>query len=73
MKNDSYKNEIIKDTTSKIDLNEKNIKEIGSEFEQFKMEATRLVKAHNEKKEEVHKKEEFIRNEIFEIFRKLFF
>ena len=71
-RNITYKNEIIKDTTSKIDLNEKNIKEIGSEFEQFKMEATRLLKAHNEKKEEVHKKEEYIRNEIFERWSKFF-
>lgn len=68
----TYKNELIKDATLEISSNEKTIKEIGSEFQQFKMEANNLLKAYNEKKEEVHKKEEDKRNKIFERWSKFF-
>ena len=68
----TYKNEIIKDTTLEIASNEKTINEIGSEFQQFKIEANELLKSYNEKKEEVHKKEEEKRNEIFERWSQFF-
>ena len=68
----TYKNELIKDAILEIASNEKTIKDIGSEFQQFKMEANNLLKAYNEKKEEVHKKEEEKRNEIFERWSKFF-
>ncbi|HEX9025995.1 MAG TPA: hypothetical protein VF839_05980 [Clostridium sp.] len=68
----TYKSELIKDATLEIASNEKTIKDIGSEFQQFKMEANDLLKAYNEKKEEVHKKEEEKRNEIFERWSKFF-
>lgn len=62
----AYKNEIIKETTLEIAINEETINEIGSEFQQFKIQANALLKTYNDKKEEVHKKEEEKRNEIFE-------
>ena len=68
----TYKNELIKDATLEIASNEKTIKDISSEFQQFKIEANDLLKAYNEKKEEVHKKEEEKRNEIFERWSKFF-
>jgi len=71
-RNVAYKNEIIKDANQEIEINEKNIKEIGSEFQQFKMEANELLKGYNDKKEEVHKKEEDKRNEIFERWSEFF-
>ena len=68
----TYKSELIKDITLEIASNEKTIKDISSEFQQFKIEANDLLKAYNEKKEEVHKKEEEKRNEIFERWSKFF-
>ncbi|AWK51505.1 hypothetical protein DIC82_10885 [Clostridium beijerinckii] len=68
----TYRNELIKEATLEIASNEKTIGDIGSEFQQFKMEANNLLKAYNEKKEEVNKKEEEKRNEIFERWIKFF-
>ena len=68
----TYKNETIKDATLEIASNEKIINEIGDEFKQFKIEANDLLKSYNEKKEEVHKKEEEKRNEIFERWSQFF-
>jgi hypothetical protein len=61
-----YKNELIQDNIKEIASKEENIKNIGNEFKQLKIEAHNLVKIYNEKKEEVHKKEEYKTNEIFE-------
>ena len=41
-------------------------------FNKLKIEADSLIKIYNEKKEEVHKKEENKRNEIFERWSKFF-
>ena len=68
----TYKNEIIQNTILEIASNEKTINEIGSEFQQFKIEANDLIKSYNDKKEEVHKKEEEKRNEIFERWSQFF-
>jgi len=68
----AYKNELIKDNIEQIASTEKTINDIGSEFEQFKVEAKNLLKTYTEKKEEVHKKEEEKINEIFERWSKFF-
>lgn len=68
----AYKDEVIKDTTLKISSEEKNIKNIGSEFQHVKVEAENLIKVYNQKKEEVHKKEEEKRTEIFKRWSKFF-
>jgi predicted nucleic acid-binding Zn-ribbon protein len=68
----SYKNELVEDNIKEIASREKTIKEISSEFQQLKVEADKLIKAYSEKKEEVHKKEEIKRNEIFERWNNFF-
>jgi hypothetical protein len=67
-----YKNELIEGNTLVIASKEKTINEIGSEVQQFKMEAENLIKDYNEKKQEVHNREEQKRNEIFESWGKFF-
>lgn len=69
----AYKNELIEDNTKLIASKEETIKEIGSEFQQFKMETENLINSYNEKNEQVHKKEEQKRNEIFERWNKFFY
>lgn len=68
----TYKNELIEDSTKLIGDKEESIKQIGSEFQQLKVEAEDLVNAYNEKKKEVNTKEEIKRNEIFERWSKFF-
>ena len=68
----TYKNELIKENLNQIENSEKYIKEIGTEFQQFKVEANDLLKAYNEKKEQVHIKEEYKRNEIFKRWSQFF-
>ena len=68
----TYKNELIKDNIKQIASMQKNIEKISSEFEQAKIEKNNLIKTYNEKKEEVHKKEECKRDEIFERWDKFF-
>lgn len=68
----TYKNELIKDNIKIIANKEETIKNIGSEFQQIKMEAQNLVKAYSGKKDEVNKKEELKRNDIFERWSKFF-
>lgn len=68
----TYKNEIIADSIKVIANKEENIKNIGSEFKKIKMEAQNLVKAYNENKDEVNRREELIRNDIFERWSKFF-
>ncbi|OOM79892.1 hypothetical protein [Clostridium sp. BL-8] len=68
----TYKNELIEDSIKVITGREETIKQIGSEFQQFKMDAENLVNEYNEKKKDVIQREEFKRNEIFERWTSFF-
>lgn len=62
----SYKNESIKSINEEIKGHEETINKIGSEVQEFKLESNELLKAYNEKKEEVNKKEECFRKQVFD-------
>lgn len=68
----AYKNQLIKDTINEIAGIEETIKNIGIEFQKFKMEANNLLKTYNENKKAVNKKEVNKKNEIFERWSKFF-
>lgn len=68
----TYKNELIEDSTKVIANKEEIIKQIGNEFQQFKLDVENLVNEYNEKKKDVINREEIKRNEIFERWSKYF-
>lgn len=68
----SFKKQLIEDNIKLIESKEKAIKEIVVDFQQLKIEIDKLITAYNQKKVEVHKKEEIKRSEIFEKWSQFF-
>jgi hypothetical protein len=68
----SYKKQLIEDNLKLIESKEKSIKGIVVDFQQLKVDADKLITAYNQKKLEVHKKEEIKRNEIFQKWSQFF-
>ena len=62
----AYKKQLIEDNIKLIESKEKAIKEIVIDFQQLKVDTDKLITAYNQKKLEVHKKEDIKRNEIFQ-------
>ncbi|WP_160691024.1 hypothetical protein [Clostridium sp. C2-6-12] len=68
----AFKKQITEDNIKLIENKEKSIKEIVVDFQQLKVETDTLITAYNQKRAEVHKKEDIIRSEIFERWSKFF-
>lgn len=68
----SYKKQLIEDNIKLIESKEKAIKEIVVDFQQLKIDTDKLITAYNQKKLEVHKKEDIKRNEIFQKWSQFF-
>lgn len=68
----SYKNELIEDSNLIIENKEETIRQIGSEFQEFKMETESLINIFNMKRKDVNQREELKRNDIFERWSKFF-
>ena len=68
----AYKKQLIEDNIKLIESKEKAIKEIAIGFQQLKLDTDKLITAYNQKKLEVHKKEDIKRNEIYQNWNEFF-
>jgi hypothetical protein len=68
----TYKSQLIEDNVKLIESKEKAIKEIVAGFQELKVDADTLITDYNQKKNEVRKKEDIKRNEIYQKWSQFF-